>query len=258
MLSPSTRIGRQTSLLLEQSHEHLALPPVSAWQLSVTPMAYRTVITIPKTQSQEKISLLLTVGAEVLTVPEKPYSDLILTTASHRDSRKEKGWFWANQFDNIANRLLRLSHHSSGSTGRVRTLVSTICTVGRLALADTALYLNERSKEVVVVCAEPHGACNLVLVCGWVTRRAGMARLMRKESADARNEVTKSLEGIAVGRSYLFPGPERFDQVKASQRRVVGGLAAQRLAPNQTLRISPGLNRICLTKGNTILIRCLA
>ena len=70
-------------------------------------MAYRTVITIPKTQSQEKISLLLTVGAEVLTVPEKPYSDLILTTASHRDSRKEKGWFWANQFDNIANRLLR-------------------------------------------------------------------------------------------------------------------------------------------------------
>ena len=75
MRSPSTRIGRQTSLLPEQSHEHLALPAVSAWQLSVTPRAYRTVITIPKTQSQEKISLLLTVGAEVLTVPEKPYSD---------------------------------------------------------------------------------------------------------------------------------------------------------------------------------------
>ena len=60
------------------------------------------------------------------------------------------------------------------------------------------------------------------------------ARLMRKESADARN-VTKSLEGIAVGRSYLFPGPERFDQVKASQRRVVGGLAAQRLDPTRPL-----------------------
>ena len=33
---------------------------------------YRTVIIIPETQSQEKISLLRTLGAEVLTVPEKP------------------------------------------------------------------------------------------------------------------------------------------------------------------------------------------
>jgi hypothetical protein len=108
---------------------------------------------------------------------------LILTTASHRDSRKEKGWFWANQFDNIANRLLRYRTTVPGGTGRGSAFVSTIGTVGRLALADTALYLNERSKEVVVVCAEPHGDCHLVLVCGWVTRRSGMARLMRKESA---------------------------------------------------------------------------
>src|ERR1700756_863785 len=36
---------------------------------------YRTVIVIPETQSQEKISLLRTLGATVLTVPEKPYSD---------------------------------------------------------------------------------------------------------------------------------------------------------------------------------------
>src|ERR1700730_2420475 len=36
---------------------------------------YRTVIVIPETQSPEKISLLRTLGANVLTVPEKPYSD---------------------------------------------------------------------------------------------------------------------------------------------------------------------------------------
>ena len=33
---------------------------------------YRTVIVIPETQSTEKINLLRTLGAEVLTVPEKP------------------------------------------------------------------------------------------------------------------------------------------------------------------------------------------
>src|SRR5438034_5439837 len=36
---------------------------------------YRTVIVIPETQSAEKISLLRTLGAEVITVPEKPYND---------------------------------------------------------------------------------------------------------------------------------------------------------------------------------------
>src|SRR5215831_8747853 len=36
---------------------------------------YRTVIVIPETQSMEKITLLRTLGAEVITVPEKPYSD---------------------------------------------------------------------------------------------------------------------------------------------------------------------------------------
>jgi len=36
---------------------------------------YRTVIVIPDTQSPEKIGLLRTLGAEVITVPAKPYSD---------------------------------------------------------------------------------------------------------------------------------------------------------------------------------------
>src|SRR6185436_7212179 len=36
---------------------------------------YRTVIVIPETQSVEKITLLRTLGAQVITVPEKPYSD---------------------------------------------------------------------------------------------------------------------------------------------------------------------------------------
>ena len=36
---------------------------------------YRTVIVIPETQSVEKIELLRALGAEVIPVPEKPYSD---------------------------------------------------------------------------------------------------------------------------------------------------------------------------------------
>jgi cysteine synthase A len=36
---------------------------------------YKTMIVIPETQAPEKITLLRTLGAEVITVPEKPYAD---------------------------------------------------------------------------------------------------------------------------------------------------------------------------------------
>src|SRR5258706_5178973 len=66
---------------------------------------YRTVIVIPETQSVEKISLLRTLGAEVITVPEKPYSDPGNYNRVAQRLAQEKGWYWANQFDNVANRL---------------------------------------------------------------------------------------------------------------------------------------------------------
>jgi cysteine synthase len=68
---------------------------------------YRTVIVIPETQSSEKINLLRTLGAEVITVPEKPYSDAENYNRVAQRLAQEKGWFWTNQFDNTANRLRR-------------------------------------------------------------------------------------------------------------------------------------------------------
>ncbi len=65
---------------------------------------YRTVIVIPDTQSVEKISLLRTLGAEVITVPEKPYSDPGNYNRQAQRLAEENGWYWANQFDNVANR----------------------------------------------------------------------------------------------------------------------------------------------------------
>src|SRR5882762_503858 len=66
---------------------------------------YRTVIVIPETQSVEKITLLRTLGAEVITVPEKPSSDPGNYNRHAQRLAEENGWFWANQFDNEANRL---------------------------------------------------------------------------------------------------------------------------------------------------------
>ncbi|MDD5201161.1 MAG: cysteine synthase A [Terrimicrobiaceae bacterium] len=162
---------------------------------------YRTVIVIPETQSPEKIGLLRTLGAEVITVPERPYSDPGNYNRVAERLAVEKGWFWANQFDNPANRLAH--YRSTGpeiwdqTRGTVDAFVASVGTGG--TLAGTALYLKERNPEVAVVCADPYGAA----MWSWVTH--GHTDIHDGDSfaeGIGQSRVTKNLEGIAVDHAY--------------------------------------------------------
>jgi cysteine synthase A len=121
---------------------------------------YRTVIVIPETQSIEKITLLRTLGAEVITVPEKPYSDPGNYNRQAQRLAEEKGWFWANQFDNVANRQAHF--RSTGpeiweqTSGEVTGFVASVGTGG--TLAGTSLFLKQQNPKIKAVCADPYGA----------------------------------------------------------------------------------------------------
>src|SRR5512144_1630802 len=65
---------------------------------------YRTVIFIPETQSQEKKDMLRLCGAELREVPAVPYKDPQNYVHVSERLAKELGAFWANQWDNTANR----------------------------------------------------------------------------------------------------------------------------------------------------------
>src|SRR4030095_6392693 len=121
---------------------------------------YRTVIVIPETQSVEKLALLRTLGAEVITVPEKPYSDPGNYNRQAQRLAQENGWFWANQFDNVANRLAHFKTTGpeiwEETKGEVTGFVASVGTGG--TLAGTSLFLKEQNPEVKAVCADPYGA----------------------------------------------------------------------------------------------------
>ena len=162
---------------------------------------YRTVVVIPETQSIEKISLLRTLGAEVLTVPEKPYSDPGNYNHVAQRLASEKGWFWADQFDNVANRLAH--YKTTGpeiwdqTSGEVTGFVSSVGTGG--TLAGTALYLKERNPKVTTVCADPYGAA----MWSWFTH--GNTDTKDGDSyaeGIGQCRVTKNLEGIVIDRAY--------------------------------------------------------
>jgi len=121
---------------------------------------YRTIIVIPDTQSQEKMDLLRIYGAEVRTVPAVPYRDPNNYVKVSARLAEEIGGFWANQFDNVANR--RAHYETTGpeiwaqTDGRIDAWVASTGTGG--TLAGAAQFFKEQKPTVRVVLADPHGS----------------------------------------------------------------------------------------------------
>jgi cysteine synthase A len=122
---------------------------------------YRTIIVVPDTISAEKIDALRAMGADVRPVPEKPYKDADnYIKVSQRISEQTEGAFWANQFDNVANR--NAHYQTTGpeiwnqTEGKITGFVASVGTGG--TLAGIALFLKEQNPCVQVICADPYGA----------------------------------------------------------------------------------------------------
>jgi cysteine synthase A len=165
---------------------------------------YHSVIVIPETQSREKLDLLRALGAEVRAVPEKPYSNPDNYNHVARRLGEEKGWFWANQFDNTANRLAH--YRTTGpeiweqTGGKVNAFVSAVGTGG--TLGGTAKYLKERNSHVVIGCADPYGAA----MWSWFTN--GNTNTNDGDSfaeGIGQSRVTKNLEGLSVDCAWRIP-----------------------------------------------------
>lgn len=162
---------------------------------------YKTVIIIPETQAPEKIALLRALGAEVRTVPAKPYSDPANYNHIAKRLAEENGWFWANQFDNTANRqghyLTTGPEIWKQTKGEVSAFVAAIGTGG--TLAGTSAYLRERKPKVATICADPYGAA----MWSWFTH--GHTQIDDGDSfaeGIGQMRVTQNIEGIHVDKAY--------------------------------------------------------
>jgi cysteine synthase A len=122
---------------------------------------YKCLIVIPDTQSQEKIDLLRTLGAEVRTVPAVPYRDPNnYVKLSGRIAEETENAIWANQFDNLANRE---SHYKTTgpeiwqqTDGKIDVWVASTGTGG--TYAGAALFFKEKNPHIQCVVADPMGS----------------------------------------------------------------------------------------------------
>lgn len=165
-------------------------------------LGMKTVIVIPNTQSEEKLQYLRAIGADVRPVPPAPYSDpQNFNHVAKRLAEELPNAFWANQFDNTANRAIH--EQTTGpeiwqqTQGQVDGFVAAVGSGG--TLAGVSAYLKSQSSRVVTVCVDPNGAAmyswfkhkNLDDVSGGsVTEGIGQIR------------VTKNIENAPVDDAY--------------------------------------------------------
>ena len=129
-------------------------------------MGYKTTIVIPDTQSQEKKDAIKFSGADLIEVPAVPYKDnnnyikYSGRLAEKLNKEHENGAFWANQFDNIANREAHINTTGpeiwSQTNGKIDAFICAIGTGG--TLSGVGSFLKSKNKEIKIGLADPMGA----------------------------------------------------------------------------------------------------
>lgn len=129
-------------------------------------LGYKTTIVIPDTQSQEKKDAIIFSGAKLIQVPAVPYKDpknYIKYSGDLAESLKKElknGAYWANQFDNIANRQAHIETTGpeiwTQTNGAIDGFICAIGTGG--TLSGVGAYLKSKNKDIAIGLADPMGA----------------------------------------------------------------------------------------------------
>jgi cysteine synthase A len=122
---------------------------------------YTCIICIPSDQSQEKIDLLRVCGADVRVIPAVAFTNPEnYYHVARRIAEETPGAFWANQFENTANR--RAHELTTGpeiweeTDGRIDAFVAAAGTGGTVAGTSTAL--KARNEKILTVLCDPMGS----------------------------------------------------------------------------------------------------
>jgi len=124
---------------------------------------------------------------------------------------KELGAFWANQWDNTANRDGH--YRSTGpeiweqTEGRVNGFTCAIGTGG--TLAGVSRFLKEKNPKIRIVAADPLGAA----MFSWIKRKELKAEGSSITEGIGLGRVTKNVDGAPVDDAYQIPDSEALPYV---------------------------------------------
>ncbi len=215
-------------------------------------LGYRSIIVMPDNQSRTKIETLKAHGAEVKLIPAVPYKNpahFVHTSGRIAQAMNENepgSAFWANQFENLANR--EFHEQTTGpeiweqTEGKVDGFVCAVGTGG--TLGGVGRMLKAKNDRVRIALSDPGGSAlnnyfrhgELKMEGSSITEGIGNSR------------ITANLEGAPIDHSWQIPDEEAIPMVYSLIRdeglvlggssgiNVVGALRlAEKLGPGHTI-----------------------
>jgi len=188
---------------------------------------YRSVIVMPDTQSQEKKDMLRLCGADLRLVPAVPYANPGHYARYSGQLAEELGAFWANQFDNVANRDGH--YRTTGPEIWAQTngkIDGFTCAVGSGGtLGGVARALKERNPAIRIALTDPMGAA----LYNWFIKGELTSEGNSIMEGIGQIRVTANLEGAPIDAAYQVTDEEAlpvlFDLIE-HEGLVLGGSSA--------------------------------
>ncbi|MBV9693469.1 MAG: cysteine synthase A, partial [Alphaproteobacteria bacterium] len=175
-------------------------------------LGLRSMIVIPKTQSQEKKDALRLLGAELIEVPAVPYKDpnnyvkISGRLAEQLAATEPGGAYWANQFDNVANRQAHVEGTGpeiwEQTGGEVDGFVCAVGTGG--TLAGVAMALKARNPKIRIAAADPMGAS----IYSWIKTGKLESEGSSITEGIGQGRVTANLDGAPIDDAYRIDDAE--------------------------------------------------
>lgn len=186
-------------------------------------LGYDTVIVMPDNQSSDKIDTLRSYGAKLQLVPAVPLKDPNHFTkvseriAAELNESLANGAYWANQFNNVANR----DYHEATTgpeiwaqtNGEVHGFVCAVGTGGTLAGIARALKVN--NADIAIGLSDPTGSA----LYNYYARGELKAEGGSISEGIGNSRVTDNLDGTPVDMPMQIPDTESIPLVYDMIRR---------------------------------------
>jgi len=213
-------------------------------------LGMKSIIVMPKTQSNEKKKMLKLCGAKLHLVEAVPYKNpgnyIRYSEALSKKIKNPYGVLWANQFDNLSNKK---SHYLTTGPEIYKQLSQKvdafICSIGTGGtISGVSEFLKEKNKNIVIGLADPMGSAmhnfyktgRLKSNGSSITEGIGQGR------------ITKNLENTVIDESFQITDKEALKIVYEMIRQeglILGGSSGinimgaiklgKLLGPNKTI-----------------------
>ncbi len=191
-------------------------------------LGMKSVIVIPKTQSEEKKQMIRLCGADLKEVDALPYSNpgnyIRISEKISQEISNPNGVLWANQFDNISNKK---SHYLTTGPEILESLSNNlhgfICSVGTGGtISGVSDFLKEKNNDIVIGLADPFGSAMYNFFKNGKLESSGTSIT----EGIGQGRITKNLDGVRIDECFQISDNEAleivFNMIK-SEGLVLGG-----------------------------------